>query len=882
MTGHPRRSWRTALALALVRAFAVIVPRRDRDAWRREWESEIVWSDDMRLVRRSAGSVFDAAWLRRQFTRDSDVVHDVRYAIRLYRRAPAMAALVVLILGVGIGATTSIFSAVDAVMLQAVPFRDADRTVLIWQQTDTAQKADVSPANFFDWRDRLKLFDVVAAAEPYSRDYTGGPEPEIFSGARVTQGFFDVLFVEPQLGRLLNADDYAHRRSVVVLSDAVWKRRFGGQPDLVGRQIRLDGEPFEVVGILPAGFQPCVLCQDVRASRGGGLDAWTPKTTIEDYEKRSRGSGYWNVVARIRAGTMPAQAQAELDAVSAQLAAEYPQTNRQVRARLMSLRTHLANGAERPLTLLSFGALFIFVLAIGCVANLQLSLLAGRVQEFVVRAALGARHGRLVRQVLAEGLAIASLGVGVGILFTALALEIMQSAGLEAFSSAGRARLNVSSLAFASVLGLVAATIASAFPVLTVLRSRAPARATGALTVRGQAPALDGRSALVVVQIALALILLISAGLLGRSFVKILNVDPGLAADKLLALQVFAYDRHDTAAKRTAFFAETVRRMAALPGVESVGAASTVPFLQADIDISTALTVVGRPANPSDAPRIYLAAATPDYFRTAGIRLARGRMFTDRDTLQTPFVAVINEMAARRFWPGADPLGKGVEVMDYGRTKAIQIIGIVGDLRYGGLEGASRPELFLPHAQSPQAAMTYVLRTSGAPEALVAPAKQAVWSVDPLQTFYEAGSVSAMIGASLRPRLFVLQLALLFAGVAFVLAISGAYGALSWALRRRTAEFGVRMALGATAADIRRHMLGYGSRLALAGIAIGLAVAVAFTRLLGSFLFEVRGTDPLTLVAVSAALFAALLLAASIPARRAGRVDPVSALRDEA
>jgi len=600
-----RRKLASSLALTLVRWVSVIVPRADRDAWRREWEAEIVHSAhgsaDMSLVRRSAGSVFDAAWLRRQFTRDSDLVQDIRHAWRLYRRSPAGVGLVMVLLGVGIGAATAVFSAVDAILLKPLPFPDAGRTAIIWQRSNTADRLDVSPGNFFDWQARSTKMDF-AAAEPYSRDYTSGAEPEILSGARVTEGFFEALGARPQYGRLPARDDYRLRRSVVVLSDAVWKRRFGAAPDLVGRSIRFDDEPFEVIGILPPSFEPRIL--------GGRLDVWTIKATVEEHEPRIRGSAYWNAVARLRPGATWDQARAELEAISAQLAAEYPQTNRTVRAWAMPLRTHLADGTERPIALLALGAALILILAVGSVANLQLTLLTARLQEFAVRSALGAARGRIVRQVIAESAAIAVVAVGIGLTLAGVALGLMHAAALDLPPIAAGATLNLTTILFAVGLGLAAAVLSSALPVLTVLRSGTASGAPGALTVRGHVPVLYGRSALVVVQISLALVLLVSAGLLARSFVKLLGVDAGLTPRHLLALQVFAYDRNETAAKRTQFFADTIARLRAVPGVESVGAAGTVPFLKADLDISSSLIIQGRPVAPDAVPRVFLTAAT--------------------------------------------------------------------------------------------------------------------------------------------------------------------------------------------------------------------------------------------------------------------------------
>ena len=875
----------TRLALALVRLASRLVPRREREAWRREWEAEIIhghlalandgrtsWRDQMSLARRASGSLADAAWLRRQFTTDSDVVHDLRHTLRLYRRSPGMVGLVIAVLAVGIGATTAVFSGVDAMLLRPVPFADARRLLTIWQQSPESDKADVAPANFVDWRARATEFAALAAAEPFSRDYTGGTEPEILPGARVTEGFFEVLRAEPAHGRLFSADDYRLNRSVAVISHGLWQRRFGADPAMIGRSVRLDEVPFEVVGILPSNFEPKIL--------GGRLDVWTPKLALEEYEKQSRTGGYWHVVGRVNPESTAERAQLDLDRISAQLSREHPRTNTDVRARAIPMRTHLADGAERPLLLLGLGAAFILLLALGSVVNLQLSLLTARLQEFAVRTALGAGRARLVRQVFVESVAIAGVAVALGIALAAGLLAIVRAVSPDALAVTGGAELNLTVLTFAAMLGLIAATLAAVLPVLTILRSDVSTTARATLGSRGQVPMLYGRSALVVVQIALAVVLLVSAGLLGRSFIRLLGVDAGLDTRHLVAAQVFAYDRNDTAAKRTAFFANTIDRIAALPGVERAGAASTVPFLKADIDIGSPLVVHGRPpVAGTEAPRIFLTQATPGYFAAAGISIRRGRAFTADDRLEARPVGLVNESAARLHWPGEDPVGRTVEITDVGRQKTVEIVGIVADLRYGGLEGVSRPELFLPHAQSPSAAMTYVVRTSIDAGVMVEAIKRAVWSVDPLQTFYDVGAVADMIRTSLRPRIFALRLVSIFAAVGLLLAIAGSYGAVAWAMRRRTAEFGVRLALGAQRADIRRHMLGYAAKLAIAGVAIGVAGALALGRTLRSFLFQVEATDPLTLAVVAGLLLGAVFSAAVLPARRASRIDPVAALR---
>ncbi|HET9368967.1 MAG TPA: ABC transporter permease [Vicinamibacterales bacterium] len=873
-----------ALALAIVRAAAWLVPRGDRELFRREWTAEIVHGQrnsaqsespteaQMSLVRRSFGALPDAAWIRRQFTRDSELLHDIRHGLRLYRRAPAMFALIVGVLAVGIGASTAVFHAVDTLLLQPMPYADADRVAFVWQRSPDGHKGDVAPADFVDLQQRVRAFTTLAAAEPYGRDYLDGGEPEVLTGARVTEGFFDSLRAEPVLGRLFNAEDYRTRRNVVIISEGLWQRRLARAPDIVGRTIRLDEGTFEVVGVLPKTFEPRVLWQK--------QDIWTTKAVIEQYELQSRGSGYWNVVGKLAPGVTLEQATQELDAVSAQIGVEHPKTNARLRAFAMPLRTHLANGAERPLALLAIGAGLILLLAIGSAATLQMTQLSGRLQEFMVRAALGAHRQRLVRQVLAEAMTMVAVAVGVGVLLSAGLMKMIQAVGPDTLALPTDSGVTVRLVLFASLLGGVTVLLSGLAPLFVMLPARSSSRLSGTLSSRGSASHAYGRSALVVAQIALAAVLLVSAGLLARSFMKVLAIDPGIATRNLIAAQVFAYDRNETAAKRTAFFAETIERIKALPGVDAVGAASTVPFLQADIDILSPITIVGaEPPATGEVQRVYLASATPDYFGAAGIALRRGRGFTAADVMGAEIVAVVNEAAALKFWRGEDPIGRSIEITDYGRKKIARVVGVIAELRYGGLEGKSRPEVFLPHAQSPSAAMTYVVRAAVDPAAMLPAIKKAVWSVDPLQTFYETGAVTDMVRHSLRTRIFALRLVLALAGIGFVIALAGAHGAVLWALRRRTAEFGVRMALGARGADIRRHMLSFAGRLAITGIALGLIAAGVLSGLLRGLLFDIAPWDPMTFAGIAAGLLIAVFAACALPAIRAGRIDPVAALK---
>lgn len=826
----------------------------------------------MDLLRRAFGALPDAAWLRRQFTADAEVVHDVRHGVRMLRKSPTFTAAAVTTLALGIGGTVAIATLLDTLFFRSLPYADAERIVMLWQRPSSGGREAVSPANFLDWRERTSSFERVAAAIPYSYDYTGTGEPEVLFGAQITEGFWEALGVKLALGRTFRPDEHVRgSQPVAIITHDLWQRRFGGDPAIVNRAISLDGALRTVVGVLPADFQPQLL------PRPGELSVWSPKV-IQEHEKRTRGSAWWNVVARLKPGVTAEEAQAEMASIAGALSREHPATNAQQSVEVLSLREHLMGDLRLPLLVLL--AAVALVLMIGCtnVASLLLARGIQREREFAIRTALGAGRGRLVRQLVVESLLLSAIAAAVGV-----GVAHWMIGAIVALAPAGVVRLQAAAIDARMLLfaGLVTTTAAVAFGVLPALQFSRPGR--DAMRERqASAPRGSVRRALVALEIAFAVVLLTSAGLLLRSFERLLAVDPGFSPRNTIALQVFAHDRNGTPDRTRSFFHTTIERMQALPGVEAVGAASAMPFAYANIDIKSGIEIVGREQKAAaDQRQVYVTIATPGYFRAMSIPLREGRFLERIDGQKAPRVAVISEALRRREWPGESPVGRRIRVRWHGQVVESEIVGVISQIRHEGLDSVPRAEVFLPLEQAPFASMTYVVRGSGDVAALMKAAKQAVWSVDPLQAFYETARVESMISASVVKQRFSTTLVSVFAAVALALCAIGIYGVISFATAQRTREIGVRMALGAGRGSIRVMVLREGAAVIAVGLACGLVASAGATRYLQTLLFEVRAIDPLTIGAVCVLLSIVAMAACYIPARRATRVDPVVALRVE-
>jgi putative ABC transport system permease protein len=875
------------LCLALVHVCAMVVPRVSRRDWCDEWEAEVRhrwdlldrrdhldWRSRMDLFRRALGALPDAAWLRRQFTADADVVHDLRHGVRMLVRSPSFALSAVLILAIGIGGTLSIATLLDTLLLRPLPYQDAERVVTLWERSAShpAEHADVAPADFLDWRERARSFSSIAALIPYSRDFTGGTEPEVLFGVQVTPGFFDAIGMPPMIGRGFQPDDYVQGgRRAVVISYGFWQSRLNGDPNIINKTISLDNQAWTIVGVMPRAFAPQLL------PRPGELTVWTPKI-VQDYEKRIRGSAWWNVVARLAPGVTLEQAQSEMDAISAALAKENPRTNAATGAVVVSMREHLTGGVSLPLFLMLAAVVLVFGIGCANVASLLLARGIERSREFAIRSALGAGRVRLVRQLVAESILLSLIACAFGIGLAAVALRAIVSV-----APAGLLRLQSASIDGRVLLFAAALTIATSivFGLLPALQFSPAGRD---LLRQRQSDALSGsfRRFLVAAEVALALVLLAGAGLLARSFERLLAVDPGFKPGGVVMVQIFAWDRHGEPGKARNFFNTTIERIASAPGVQAAGAVSAMPFAISNIDIRSPLEIVGRPApTPSEQTNAYVTVATPGYFRAMSVPLREGRLLEAKDNETAPAVAVISDGLRARQWPDESPIGRHIVVQWQGKPVNAEIVGVVSQIRHEALDIAARPEVFLPLQQYPFASMTYVVKGTGEPAAIIDRVKSQIWSVDPLQAIYDSASVATLVRKSVVRQRFSLSVMSAFAILALILCASGIYGIISFTTMQRTREIGLRMALGADGPTIRQMVLREGAAVIAAGLVVGLICAVAASRSLETLLFGVRPGDPLTIVAVCALLALVGLAACYVPASRATRVDPIVALRAE-
>ena len=798
---------------------------------------------------------------------------DIRFGFRVLRRNPGFAIAAVVTLALGIGSAATIFSVVDAVLLQPPPFAEPDRIVTVWQTDpdNRNQPSDVAPANFLDWSAQATSFDQLASMDPTSLDFTEGDEPEVFLASWVSAGFFEALGVTAALGRTFLPEEFAvGNRPVAVLTDALWKRRFGADPDLVGRALRLDGQLYTVVGVLPPSFQIGLESRE--------REVFLPKVFAE-YEYLIRTSAWWHVVGRLRPGVTVDDAQAEMTTIAGRLAIDYPRTNADVGARVIPL--HLQQVATvQPALMLLVGAVSFFLL-IACVntANLMLTQHGRRGREFAIRTALGGGRARLARQLITESVLVAGFAAAAGVVLAAAALELVVTFGPADVPRLQDLSLDARVLGFVALLVVVTGVGFGAASVTRTVRGKTRVLSDGQRS--GAAPGQRRlRNGLVAAEIAFTLVLLVGAGLLVQSLARLVDTDLGFAAENTVALQVVAWDRHDDGAARANFFRESIREIGALPGVDAVSAVSSFPLALGDFTLQSPLTVLNNPPPaPGEEPSTAVSIATPGHLETMGIPLRSGRWFDDRDAAGQPPVAVINEVLARQQWRARDPVAERVALEFRGQPYEVEIVGVVGAVRPRGFDSRPRPELFLPHAQVPNGEMTYLVRTSGDPPAAIPAIQRAIWSVDPLQTFYSVATVEHLLQEATSTRRFASGVLLLFGLIALVLAAVGVYGVIRETASQRTREIGLRTALGAQARDVVGMVVAGAVRPAIIGVAVGLILALALSRSISSLLYEVEPTDLVTLSGVSMLLLLVVAAAAYLPASRATRVDPVSALR---
>ncbi|MBW3569889.1 MAG: ABC transporter permease [Gemmatimonadetes bacterium] len=792
------------------------------------------------------------------------LLHDVRYGARKLFTNPGLTAVAVLTLALGIGAGTAMFTVVNSVLLRPLAYTDPERLVMVWERTPTLERNYVSPADYSAWRARAESFAELAASSEWPQTLTGdGPAEEVTS-MLTTLNYFATLQADARLGRTYRPGDPGE--GVAVLSHAFWQRRFGGDPAVVGRAITINGSPVTVLGVMPEGFR----------APGARMDLWMPVELDPGWRGR-----YLQVVGRLRPDVTLARAQAEMEAISRQLAKEQPRSNRGRVATLLPVHEQVTGGV-RPALLVLLGAVgLLLLIACANVANLLLGRAAARSREMALRLALGATRGRLVRQALVESVLLAGIAGVLGLLLAVWGTEALVRLlpgelplpRLEEVRVDGR----VLGFALASTLltgiafGTAPAVLGSSVKLSHALRQGGG----GALGGRGGL-----RHAFVLVQVALTVILLAGAGLLGRSLRNILAVDTGVETRGVLTLRMrLASARYGDEAALRGFVDRLLPRLRELPGVGAVGADMYLPLM--DAKMAHGFYREDRPpAEHASGLAADFRVVAGDYFAALGIPLLRGRAFAPSDT-GGAHVAVVNQEMARRYFPGEDPVGRRIGHTWGSDTVSARIVGIVGDVRETGPTRPPAPAIYRPFAQAPSRRLAFVIRAAGDAGALAAPAAAAVREVDPDQAVGAVRTMDEILGDNVaRPRITLVVLAS-FAGMALLLAALGLYGTVSYSVAQRRQEIGLRMAVGADPHEVLGRILGQGMRLTLLGIAIGLAASLFLTRVMASLLFGVRAVEPATLAGVALFTAAVALLATYLPARRAARMDPTAALRAE-
>jgi putative ABC transport system permease protein len=815
------------------------------------------------------------------------VAADLRYGLRVLRRNPGSTAVAILTLALGIGATTAIFSVVYGVLLRPLPYFEPDRLVELREVGAKGNRMSFADPNFENVRDQSHSLLAVAEYASWLTSVSGGSEPTRTLVAYVSRDFFPLMQVQPTLGRGFAADDQRFGAvPVALVSDAYWKQYLGGTTDFSQLTLTVQNQSAAVVGVLPPGFR-----------FPGRAEIWMPREIRERYPSRTAHT--FHVIARLRDNFSLAQARVELSAIAARLERQYGRDTMMVNVAAIPLQEELT-GRARPSLLILLGAVgFLLLIACANVVNLLLAQAAARHRELAVRSALGAARRRLVRQFLTEALLLALTGGALGVLVATWGVRTLLALAPHDLPRVEDVAVNLPVLLFALAVSVV---VAAALGIFTALRATPgelqPALAEGARVETGAMHAQRAGRVIIAAQLAITLVLLVGAGLLGRSLLRVLSVDPGFRTDHIVTMDLVLppADSAVDSQRRVQFLDELVARLRLLPGVQDVGGTNVLPLARADISDGTYILMKPLDAVPRDFKDFErlshesartgdadYCAASGGFFRALNIPLLHGRLFDDHDSRDAPHAAIISESLAREKFAGQDPLGHQIEFgnMD-GDLRLLTVVGVVGDVRSGSLETPPRPTIYVNYRQRPQAATRFVIvmRTAAAPAAILPAARGIVRALDP-NVPPRFSTFSQVFSASLETRRFTLALIAVFAGTALLLAMAGIYGVMAYWVARRAREIGVRMALGASAGSVLRLVLSQGMTTAAIGVAIGIAGSLALTRAMQSLLFGVSATDPLTFVGVAVVLALVAFLASYLPARRAARVDPMIALRCE-
>jgi len=803
------------------------------------------------------------------------LVQDLRYALRMLLKSPAFSVIAILTLGLAIGANSAIFSVVNAVLLRPLPYAHSEQLVRVFGSQPQLARAPNSPANFLEWKAENQVFERIATYVGQGFNLTGTDRPERVIGARISADLLQLLSVQPALGRNFTADEDDGTDRVVILSHEFWQRRFGGDANAIRQTITLNDRPYTVVGVMPRGFAfPTTRTQ-----------IWTP-VAFTPAETATRDTNYIDVIARLKPGISLQQAQANMNAVTQQQAERYPQTNTGVGAEVVSLQEFTV-GDVRPMLIVLFGAVA-FVLLIACanVANLLLARAAARHREMAIRGALGASRSRVVRLLLTESVLLAIVGAAVGLLLAIWSLDLLVSlkpANLPRLSEIG---VNRTVFLFTLGISLLTGVLFGVAPAIQASKTDLNEGLKESGRGGTDSPRRNRlRSLLVISEVALSLVLLIGAGLMIRSFARLLAVDPGFKPDHVLtafvSLPVSKYPKRE---EQTAFFDRLIERLRNLPGVSAAGVVSDLPLFGGS---STGFDVDGRPeALPGQRPMTDYRMINPDYFTAMGIKLVKGRSFSRYDTGDAPGVVIINETLAARFFAGEEPIGKRLDLSANPKDLR-EIVGVVGDIRNYGVGADVKPEVYVPFLQSAPSylsgvvsAMNVIVRSTSDPSSLASALREQVQALDKDQPVSEIRTMEWYLADSMAQRRFNMLLLGAFAGLALILAAVGIYGVIAYTVTQRTHEMGIRIALGARGVDILQLIFANAMFTTVAGIVIGLGAAFGLTRLLQNLLYQVTATDPFVFASIPLLLLLVAMVATYIPARRAMKVDPITALRE--
>jgi putative ABC transport system permease protein len=819
------------------------------------------------------------------------LLQDLRYGARMLLKTPGITFIVILALALGIGANTAIFSVLNAVVLRPLPFDHPDELLFLNERSPVLDEMSISYPNFTDWRNQNHVFEKIGVYNRSSYNLTGYGEAERILTGQCSADLFAALRAKPLIGRVFtNDEDKPGAAPVVVLSYPLWQRRFGGQTSILNQSLTFNGKGYTVIGVMPPEYQ-----------FPNRVEMWVPVGPLSDdpnWQQRGNHPGLYGV-GRLKPGVTQAQAQADMNTVSANLNQQYPDSNAQNGVRIRTLMEVLVGDTVKQTLWILFGAVA-FVLLIACanVANLLLARATGRRKEMAIRAAMGASRWRIARQLLTESLLLAIIGGGLGLVIARLAIKFILYISPTAIPRSREIGLDWRVLAFTLGVSVLTGIFFGLVPALQ--GGEVDVHETLKESGRGTSAKHWLRSSLVIVEVATTMVLLIGAGLMIRSFYRLQNVNPGFSYENLTSFTVaLPQKKYTSPEQRGQFFNRLVENLRSLPGVQTVGAASGLPL--GNNGWQTSFVVDGRPKPPpGDTPLMEACTVTPDYFRAMNIPLLRGRYFTEHD--DRSFVAgkdlsklnegqrlvagtnviIIDEQFAKRYWPNEEAVGKRIRFGTADDSALLEVVGVVGRVKMESLDDDSnRVQGYFSFSQVPFQSMAVIVKGQGDPNQLIASARNQVKALDTDQPIYNIRTMDEIRGESIAPQRLNLTLLTIFAGIAFVLAIVGIYGVMSYAVTQRTHEIGIRMAIGAQPRDVFRMILGQGMMLTLIGMAAGLLGAFALTRLMATMLFSVKPTDPITFTGVALLLLLIALIACYIPGRRATKVDPVTSLRYE-